>query len=230
MNVSSHSLHVGSAVAEYERVTARPDWGELIRSRAAALRRAQAGVVYEVAPVPQARPWNSSLRVVGVLAFSQSLIFLVIWLFCCFSAGARQPGAAAAKPGGAANEVSLDLEQSTYLPAKSRDPFQPANQQSVATGVGDVKPVIVSGTFQLQGILYSTTNPSAVVNDKLLSLNKPIKITTGSGPMEVKAVTITRDTVVLEVAGQRTELRMTPPKNGHETSPATEAGQENGAP
>lgn len=141
------------------------------------------------------------MRVVGLLAFGQSVIFLVIWLFCCLSAGARP--APPAKP---SNEMSLALEESTFKPVKTRDPFQPVG--FVAAVTAGPKLVINDEMFRLQGILFSQSNPSAIVNDKLVSLNRTVSVTTSSGPVEVKAIEITRERVVLEVAGRRTELRL----------------------
>jgi ribosomal protein L16/L10AE len=58
------------------------------------------------------------------------------------------------------------------------------------------------------GILYNAASPSALVNNQLVELNKPARMQTGQGEVEVKAVTITRDLVVLEVGGQKMELRL----------------------
>jgi ribosomal protein L16/L10AE len=46
------------------------------------------------------------------------------------------------------------------------------------------------------------------VNNQLVELNKPARVQIGQGEVEVKAVTITRDLVVLEVGGQKMELRL----------------------
>jgi hypothetical protein len=56
--------------------------------------------------------------------------------------------------------------------------------------------------------LYNKVNPSALVNDQLVELNKTAKVHTAQGEVEVKAVEITHDLVVLDVGGQKIELRL----------------------
>lgn len=136
--------------------------------------------------------------VVCMLAFGQSLLFLVIWLFACAWAGAAT---SPAKPLGA------QLQTSAYKPVKTRDPFLKAGQataDSKAVAGGSV-------VFRLQGILYEPANPAAMVNDQLVTLNKTVHLSTGNGEIKVKAVEITREKVVLEAVGQKVELRLNSP-------------------
>jgi type II secretory pathway component PulC len=132
------------------------------------------------------------------MAFIQSLLFLVIWLWLCASAGA------AATPKA---DFSLDLQQSRYDPVQQRDPFGRTREVPAETNAAPAVPL----AFRLDGILYQTTNPSAIVNDKLLTLNKTVALNAGNGEVQVKAVEITRDRVVLEAGGQRVELRINAP-------------------
>jgi len=132
---------------------------------------------------------------VGILAFVQSLLFLVIWLWICGSAGAATTPKVGFNP---------DLQQSRYDPVKQRDPFAKAG---ATTAAGKTLPA-AARVFHLSGILYQPGNPSAVVNDKLLTLNKTVTLNAGNGEVQVKAVEITRDRVVLEAGGQKVELRM----------------------
>jgi type II secretory pathway component PulC len=149
----------------------------------------------EARRAPVARAWPSRLQIVGILAFIQSLLFLVIWLWICASAGAATPPKA---------DFSLDLQQSRYDPVQQRDPFGRTGGVPAESKAAPAAPLV----FHLSGILYQATNPSAVVNDKLLTLNKTVTLNAGNGEVQIKAVEITRDRVVLEVGGQKVELRM----------------------
>lgn len=140
---------------------------------------------------------SQTLHIVGLMAFGQSLLFLLLWLFICMSAGA------AATP----QKPKPELEQSVYEPSSARNPFvKPGTPTAGAQTIGSV-PLV----FRLQGILYSSKRPAAMINNVLVELDKPVTITSGNVEVEVKAVAITRDTVVLEAGGQRAELRMSVP-------------------
>ncbi len=140
---------------------------------------------------------SQAVQVVGVMAFGQSLLFLAVWLIVCWSAGATAVPPAKSKQ---------ELKPSTYETAAARDPFRKRGPSAVAAIVSNV-----SLDFRLQGILYSASRPSAMVNNALIELNKPVTLTCANGQIQVKAVEITRDKVVLEVGGQRIELRLAGP-------------------
>ena len=150
---------------------------------------------------PPARPaesWALGWKVAGVLAFGQSLLFLALWLWLCASAGAATPAPA--------EETEYRTIPSTYAPIRARDPF-------VKTGVRpDTAKVLPSGTvsFQLQGILYQGDNSSAIINDTLVTLNKTVTLSAGTSEIQIKAVEIGREHVVLEAGGQRVELHLNP--------------------
>jgi len=134
------------------------------------------------------------LHIVGVLAFCQALVFIVLFLFICARAGAATVG----KP---TSDLALSL--SVYTPQSARDPFGSEVPKSTA-------PTQLVGTdaLKLQGILYSAANPSALVNDQLVELNKTAKVHTAQGDVEVKALKITRELVLLDVGGEKVELRL----------------------
>jgi len=46
------------------------------------------------------------------------------------------------------------------------------------------------------------------VNDKVVELNKPVTVKTAQGDVPVRALEITREVVLLEVGGQKLELRL----------------------
>ena len=62
--------------------------------------------------------------------------------------------------------------------------------------------------LKLKGILYHAVHPAAIVNDQLVEFNKSVTVQTEQGAVEVKAVQITREVVLLEVGGQKVELRL----------------------
>lgn len=100
----------------------------------------------------------------------------------------------------------LAIVKSVYEPVKLRDPF---GSQVAAGATSTTKPVAAfTGVFQLQGILYAGADSSAIINDKLVTLNKSITINAGGTEVQIKAVEIGRDRVVLEVGGQKIELRL----------------------
>jgi hypothetical protein len=135
-----------------------------------------------------------SLRIVGILAFCQALVFIVLFLFICARAGAAIEG----KP-----SSSLELSPSVYIPQNVRDPFG----SQVPKSAGETR-LVGTELLKLHGILYNAANPSALVNDQLVELNKSVKLHTEQGEVEVKALKITRDVVLLDVGGQKVELRL----------------------
>jgi hypothetical protein len=141
---------------------------------------------------------STSMRIVGVLAFCHALFFLVLFLFICARAGAAETKSTPA----------LQLNLSTYAAQTQRDPFGSEVPKFASTA--DVGTNVTAGadSFKLMGILYSPTSPSALINNQLIEVNKPVRIQIGQGEVEVKALEITRDTVVLDAGGQKVELRL----------------------
>jgi hypothetical protein len=133
---------------------------------------------------------------VGVLlAFFQSLVFLAFFLLLCSRAGGATP---------APSEFAPQLQVSVYNPVKVREPFRKVGQLAP-----DAKTLMGgSAVFRLQGILYEKGKPAALVNDQLVELNKPVAVAAGGGEIQVKAIEITRDRVVLDAGGQKIELQM----------------------
>jgi len=171
------------------------------RGGAARTRPSQAFVAVEERDAwqsPSVRGWPSRLQIVGILAFVQSLLFVAIWLWVCAVAGAAPP---------AKSDFDPDLRLSRYDPVKQRDPFVPSGRAKAGSASGPGQ-AVGALDFRLEGILYQAKNPSAVVNGVLLTLNKTVTLNTGNGEVQVKAVEITRDRVVLEASGQKVELRM----------------------
>jgi hypothetical protein len=102
----------------------------------------------------------------------------------------------------ASKDFQPELRFSTYQPTKLRDPFGGTRATAGSSGPVSSGPA----AFQLQGILYDTKNPMAIVNNQPVALNKLVKVPVGGSEIEVKAVELTREKVVLEVGGKRLEL------------------------
>jgi hypothetical protein len=75
---------------------------------------------------------------------------------------------------------------------------------------------IAPAWFHLQAILVGTRGSTALINGKLLELNKSESLLTAGGELQVKLVQIGRDRIVLEVEEQKLEVRLeegtAPPK------------------
>jgi hypothetical protein len=114
------------------------------------------------------------------------------------SSAARDPSAANAAT------ATYELRLSVYQPTSTRDPFMPAHAKLSATAARPAQQT----DFRLQGLLYSPTNPAAIINDQMVVLNKRVTVNTSRGPVEIKATEITRKHVILEVDGAKTELSL----------------------
>ena len=95
------------------------------------------------------------------------------------------------------------LINSVYQPIVSRDPFLSRDENLILTGPKTVD----LRTFHLDGFLGPANNLNAVVNGWVLSLNKPVVIETATGHIQIKAVQIALDGVVLEVGDQHVKLK-----------------------
>ncbi|HUJ12126.1 MAG TPA: hypothetical protein VL171_19125 [Verrucomicrobiae bacterium] len=152
-----------------------------------------------------ARPSSvtAPLRFVRILAFCQALIFLVLFLFMCAWAGARTV---------AKSNVDLRIVTSSYAPKNERNPFVSVAIAQTGDPAATTSPVIAPGLLKLDGVLYDPVHPSAVVNGQLVGPKRAVKVPTAQGEIEVKALQIARESILLEVGGQKLELWL----SGHE--------------
>jgi hypothetical protein len=158
-----------------------------------------------VSPGSVGGSFSRSLCAVRTLALCQSLLFLALVLFICALAGAAT---------GTKRLFDPELVRSAYATESTRDPFG-SEVPGVATALGNEKTkAAVLPRLLLQGILYHPTHPAAIVNDQLVEPNRPVQLKTEQGEIEVKALQITREVVLLEVRGQTVELRLG--NTGHE--------------
>jgi hypothetical protein len=130
-------------------------------------------------------------------------------------------------PTNAPSDFAPRIRESTYAPEKKWDPFLPPSKRiAVIASTGTVTDVTLTNVqqqvvidpswFRLQAILMDRRAPLVVVNKEVLELNKPATLQTESGALRVKAVEIGREWVILEVEGQKVEVRLeeatAPPK------------------
>ncbi|MBM3858603.1 MAG: hypothetical protein FJ395_03010 [Verrucomicrobia bacterium] len=125
-------------------------------------------------------------------------------------------------PTNAPSGFAPQMRESAYAPQKKRDPFlrtdlvaqkKPiAEKNTVPTPPPSLppppKPEIPPSAFRLQACLRDRAVPVALVNGKVLELNKVVMMQIGSAEFPVKAVEIGLERVVLDVDGQRVEVRM----------------------
>jgi len=141
----------------------------------------------------------------------------IVLMIVTIAAGLDAAGSAVA-PANPATDFAPQMRESTYAPAKSRDPFDRPGQQVTKTSTSQT-PIIVQAPkrqippawFRLQAILLDRRSPMAVVNAELLELNKPATMRVGSYELRVKAVEVGRDRVILDVEGERVEVRLEEP-------------------
>jgi hypothetical protein len=133
-----------------------------------------------------------------------------ITLLCLLSAALALAVGAAPKPVPAAASTVYPMVPvlSVYQPKNTRDPFICPGQEAMHTSSvpGTPAPKVSASAFRLQAIFYDARNPSALVNNQELFLNKTATVKTSSGLFHVKPVDIQPARVLLEVEGQRVEL------------------------
>jgi hypothetical protein len=140
-----------------------------------------------------------------MLAFGQVILFLGLLLFICVRAGMGAPSNSGFHP---------ELKLSTYTTENERDPFGFRTARGAGTTATPVGKAVAPAALKLQGILYQASSPSAMINNQLVALNKPTVLRSEQGEITVKAVEITRESVVLELEGRKLELRLSGDERG----------------
>ena len=147
-------------------------------------------------PANQRRRWMISWS--GYRAVSVGVLIAML-----AGTAARGLGAAPAPLPPPNNNFHPALNTSTYQTLAARDPFLKPGENLVPTG----PKTIDQKTFHLDGFLGATNDLTAIVNGWVLRLNKPVAIETATGRIQIKAVQITLEGVVLEVGGQLMKLQ-----------------------
>ena len=151
-----------------------------------------------------------------------STIFATLTLVCATVA----IGATAAKTNATASstaEFVPAVRLSAYEPGQARDPFARPGERTVRPAAGKAAPVeaYVPEMFRLQAILFERHNPMVVINNQPMELNQAGTLTVGGNVVRVKPIQIGRERMVLEVEGQKMELRLAEPsKESSGPSPA----------
>jgi hypothetical protein len=133
-------------------------------------------------------------------------------------AGAVQaPAKVMVAPTNAPAGFAPQMVESRYAPEKKRDPFDRPGQQTTRTITNNtnttsvvevVKPEIPPSLFRLEAIVWDPRRPEALINGQRLEMNKPVTMQVGGNRMRVIAVEIGRERVVLDVEGQKVEVRL----------------------
>jgi len=95
------------------------------------------------------------------------------------------------------------LNLSVYQPVAARDPFLKPGANVALVSMQTADPTVL----HLDGLLGSTNDLTAIVNGWAISLNKPVVLETAGGRLQIKAVKISFEGVILEVGGKRVELK-----------------------
>lgn len=97
--------------------------------------------------------------------------------------------------------------QSSYSNTNDRpDPLLPVRLKG-ARGA-EPRLTVNQSDLRLQGIIWHSSKPAAVVNRQRIGLNETVTIRLTSGDHAVKAIVIDRDRVVLKVDDRRVELQL----------------------
>ncbi len=175
---------------------------------------------------PAGACFSKPMRAVVVLAFCQSLFFAALWLLLMAQAGAA--------PANSQPSNSLNLVLSSFKPISTRDPFtkkqaaqhlatevvvqeESSDRLEVAVPTEQTPPpppkiTMVPVTFQLQGTLYQSGNPSAIINGTLVFQDKTVTLTAGNRTFKVVPVEIGRESVRLHIGDRTVDLRMDRPQ------------------
>ena len=121
-----------------------------------------------------------------------------------------------AKPAAPAIEPEAPIPQSTFsIPATSgvaRDPFYPSRiiQAEVAKPATNAAAARVSSLscLVLKGLSGTPSNPLAMVNGRTMGRGEDAEIVTDCGRLLVHCVDITTNSAIVEVGGERRELRL----------------------
>jgi len=128
------------------------------------------------------------------------------------SSAAAAPSTPAAKTPAAA---PAPIPKSTFTlpttPAATRDPFFPSRLMVS----GEAKPVVATNTrpstagcLVLRGLSGAEPKPLAIINKRTMTRGEDAEIVTECGRLLVHCVDITTNSAIIEVGGERRELRL----------------------
>ena len=119
--------------------------------------------------------------------------------------------AAPAKPDPAAEqEVPRAVFVVPTSPKDGRDPFFPNSTLTFPNPVTKTNPTIAAAPprMGLMGISGTRERPLAIINNKTFGKGEEQEIASGNAKLRVRCIDIKEDSVIIEVNGERQELRM----------------------
>ena len=127
------------------------------------------------------------------------------------TAGAA-PTANNKKPGAAAAAAAPEIAHSTFTipsnPKEGKDPFFPDRLiAGPPPGHKNNKMVIIT-KLTLNGLSGTREKPLAIINNRTMEKGEEAEVPSGGGRVRIRCVDIREDSVVVEVGGQRQELRL----------------------
>jgi hypothetical protein len=104
-------------------------------------------------------------------------------------------------------DVSRDIPRSVFTvpanPKEGRNPFFPSEGTE-----GSKRPSPDSRAIVLKGLSGKPTERLAMINNRTFAEGEEGEVSTPSGKVKIRCVEIKTDSVVIEVGGERRELRM----------------------
>ena len=151
-----------------------------------------------------------------ILTFSKWLCGCSAALLCLATSAAQTPGKTAA-PAGTKPEAATEQEVPRSLftipttPKEGRDPFYPsstlgfpnANVTRTNNTVAAAPP-----RMSLMGISGTREKPLAIINGRTFGKGEDQEVPSPNGKLRVKCVEIKEDSVIIDVNGERQELRL----------------------
>jgi hypothetical protein len=142
--------------------------------------------------------------------------FCRLWAFgtltTCFCASALAGGTTnAAAP--SANPAEPQVGQSVFLqpadPKQGKDPFYPLSLRPYpAPGKIKTAPAVGSGLLMLKGISGTRQHPLCIINNRTFEAGEEGEILTSAGKTKIRCVEIKADSVIIDIGGERQELRL----------------------
>jgi len=130
-------------------------------------------------------------------------------------AGAAVPsGAAPAKTPAARTNAVVEIPKSVFtMPAtvkEGRDPFYPNSVRVYTANPVKVKQTASTVSLSLNGISGMPGHRLVMINNRTFEEGEDADIDTSAGRVHVRCVQITADSAIVEIAGERRELRLPP--------------------
>lgn len=147
------------------------------------------------------------LRVAVICLVASFVSGLCPWL----SRAENQPRPKASAAATNAAPVQLIIPKSVFIipstPQEGTDPFFPKAYRRAEPVVRSPTPIATSD-LHLKGFSGTSDNRLAIINNHTLATGEEADLTLGGRRVRVRCVEIKADSVVIEVAGQRQELRL----------------------